>query len=113
MPMFDNLRQFGIKAIDLDEPADPMPPLRHQEEDDLYDIETTNYLLNEGYQKSSRFGIKKNKERHRVYNCNDQVNTLKAVDAESSEDSIDDNYAKSKAAREQLESVEDMDETLQ
>ena len=88
-----------------------MPDVKPNEEDDMDDIETTNYLLNEGYQKSSRFGIKKNKERHRVYNCNDQVNTLKAVDAESSEDSIDDNYAKSKAAREELESVEDMDES--
>lgn len=90
-----------------------MPDRLQQDDDDLDDIETTNYLLNEGYQKSSRFGIKKNKERHRVYNCNDQVNTLKAVDAESSEDSLDDNYAKSKAAREELESVEDMDETPQ
>jgi len=47
--------------------------------------------------------------RHQIYNCNDQVNTMKAVDGSSPESSIDDNYAKSKMGRDLLESFEDND----
>ena len=81
-----------------------MPPLI---EEDVDDIETTNYLLNNGYLKANR--PRKIMNRHKVYNCNDQVNTMKAVDGSSSESSIDDNYARSKMGRELLESFEDKD----
>lgn len=51
----------------------------------------------------------KKMNRHPVYNCNDQINTMKAVAGSDSESSVDDNYARSKAGRELLESFEDND----
>lgn len=42
--------------------------------------------------------------------CNDIVNTLKEVDASSSDNSLDELIPRRKANREEMESVEDMDD---
>ena len=66
-----------------------------------FDIETTNYLMNEGY-KSRAFSLlpKKKKKRKEEYKVNDFVDSMKFIDASSSDE--EDPYKK--AAREELES---------
>ena len=59
---YAELRKFGQRAEDLPEPADPMTMQARQSD---YDIEATNWLLNEGY-KSRAAGMlpKKQKKKH-------------------------------------------------
>ena len=67
------------------------------------DIEATNYLMNEGYK--SRVLIKKpKKKRKEEFKVNDFVDSRKAIDGSSSESQDELMKARSKAAREDLES---------
>lgn len=47
LPDYEQLRQFGQRAEDLSEPADAIQNMPGPLGD--FDIEATNYLLNEGY----------------------------------------------------------------
>ena len=67
------------------------------------DIEATNYLLNEGYKSRSNI-IKPKKKRREEFKVNDFVDTIKAVAASSSDEEDPYKKARSKAAREELES---------
>jgi len=52
---YDSLRKYGEKAEDLSQPAEPLQKIIASTGD--YDIETTNYIMNEGYR--SRTLLKK------------------------------------------------------
>lgn len=70
------------------------------------DIEATNYLLNEGY-KSRAFNLlpKPKKKRREEFKVNDFVDSRKAIEGSSSDEEDLYKKARSKAAREELEST--------
>jgi len=88
----------------LSEPADPITNLPGPLGD--FDIEATNYLLNEGYVARMKGLLPKpKKQRHHQYKVNDFVDTTKAVEGSSASDDEELwKKARSKAAREELAS---------
>ena len=102
---YAELRKFGQRAEDIPEPADPVVLVNRQED---FDIEATNWLLNEGY-KSRAAGMlpKPKKKKHEVHTCNDFVDTTKAIDGTSGSEEEDFmKKARSKADRDLLASVD-------